>query len=335
MKGADILADHNLQSTFQFQKCSNRAIVSLTILKLRDNIVEKVGFIGLGNMGLPMARNLLDAGYEVRGYDVGDAARSAAENAGIRVSVDTASAVADSAITITMLPNGEIAKAVVAEALPHMPQDSLLIDCSTIDVGSAREIHDAASHNKTLCLDAPVSGGVAGADAGSLTFMAGGTSKAFDRAKPLLACMGQKTVHCGDGGAGQAAKMCNNMLLAISMIGTCEAFALAEKVGLDRQRLFDVMSTSSGSCWSVNNYCPVPQVGPKTPADDHYKPGFAASLMLKDLKLAMQASDEVGADTYMGEQAMQLYATMNDLGHGESDFSGIINFLSEISDKRG
>ena len=296
--------------------------------------MEKVGFIGLGNMGLPMAKNLIDAGYEVHGYDTGDAARAAAESAGIQIFADTASAVADSVVAITMLPNGTIAKAVVAEALAHMPEDSLLIDCSTIDVGSAREIHDAASRKNTLCLDAPVSGGVAGAEAGSLTFMAGGTSKAFDRAKPLLDCMGQKTVHCGDGGAGQAAKMCNNMLLAISMIGTCEAFALAEKVGLDRQRLFDVISTSSGSCWSVNNYCPVPDVGPKTPADNHYKPGFAASLMLKDLKLAMQASDEVNADTLMGEHAMRLYATMNNLGHGESDFSGIINLLSEIGGKR-
>ena len=296
--------------------------------------MDKIGFIGLGNMGLPMAKNLIGAGYEVHGYDAGDAARSAAESAGIQVFADTASAVADSVVAITMLPNGAIAKAVVAEALAHLPQNSLLIDCSTIDVGSAREIHDAASNKNTLCLDAPVSGGVAGAEAGSLTFMAGGTSEAFDRAKPLLDCMGQKSVHCGDGGAGQAAKMCNNMLLAISMIGTCEAFALAEKVGLDKQRLFDVMSTSSGSCWSVNNYCPVPEVGPKTPADNNFKPGFAASLMLKDLKLAMQASDDVGANTFMGEQAMQLYETMNDLGHGESDFSGIINLLSAINGKR-
>ena len=296
--------------------------------------MDKIGFIGLGNMGMPMAKNLISAGYEVHGYDAGDAARSTAQSVGIKVFADTASAVADSVVAITMLPNGAIAKAVVAEALAHLPQDSLLIDCSTIDVGSAREIHDAASKKNTLCLDAPVSGGVAGAEAGSLTFMAGGTSEAFNRAKPLLDCMGQKTVHCGDGGAGQAAKMCNNMLLAISMIGTCEAFALAEKVGLDKQRLFDVISTSSGSCWSVNNYCPVPEIGPKTPADNDYKPGFAASLMLKDLKLAMQASDDVGAVTLMGEQAMRLYETMNDLGHGESDFSGIINLLSAISGKR-
>lgn len=292
--------------------------------------MEKIAFIGLGNMGLPMAINLQKSGYQITGFDVVDVARQTAESAGIAVSADSNTAVQGCDAAILMLPNGEIALNVANTVLANMPAGSLLIDCSTIDVKTARVIHDeAAKHNKR-CLDAPVSGGVVGAENGTLTFMVGGASAAFDAGKPLLDIMGGKAVHCGDGGAGQAAKICNNMLLAVSMIGTCEAFALAEKLGLDQNRLFDVVSTSSGSCWSVNTYCPVPNVGPETPADKNYKPGFAVALMLKDLKLAMEAAKGVDANTHMGEQATQLYNRMSELGCDDDDFSSVIQQLDAL-----
>ena len=293
--------------------------------------MSTVAFIGLGNMGLPMANNLQEEGYEVLGFDLIEGARNAAEKSGISVTADSKSAVEKSSVTVTMLPNGEIAKSVANEILDFMPDGSLLIDCSTIDVGSARSTHDAAQQSGKMSLDAPVSGGVVGAEAGTLTFMVGGSKAAYDMGLPLLDIMGQKAVHCGDGGTGQAAKICNNMLLAISMIGTCEAFALAEKLNLDQDRLFDVMSTSSGSCWSVNTYCPIPGVGPSSPADNDYKPGFAAALMLKDLNLAMEASSDCGANTLMGSEATRHYQRMNDLGFGGDDFSAVINRLAELS----
>jgi 3-hydroxyisobutyrate dehydrogenase len=292
--------------------------------------MSTVAFIGLGNMGLPMAVNLQKAGYQVTGYDVVASARSAAVEAGLSISYDALSAVRDSAVTVTMLPDGAIAQRVAADVLDAMPDDSLLIDCSTIDVKTARMIHDAAKKAGKHSLDAPVSGGVVGAEAGTLTFMAGGTADAYARSQPLLDVMGQKAVHCGDGGAGQAAKICNNMLLAISMIGTCEAFSLAEKLNLDQHRLFDVISTSSGSCWSVNTYCPVPDVGPASPADNGYQPGFAAALMLKDLNLAMAAAADADASTPMGTLATNLYQSLNALGHGGDDFSAIINRLADL-----
>lgn len=282
----------------------------------------KIGFIGLGNMGAPMAANLLKAGHEVTGFDVAGVTVEGAAKAG-----SAAEAATGQDAVITMLPNGEILRSVYAEIVPAGAKGSVFIDCSTVDVDSAKAAHDLASANGLLSVDAPVSGGVGGAAAGTLTFMAGGSDEAFGRAAPLFEIMGQKAVHCGEAGAGQSAKICNNMLLGISMIGTCEAFALAEKLGLSAQSLFDVVSTSSGSCWSVNTYCPVPGVGPKSPADNGYKPGFAAELMLKDLKLSQQAAGSVSAQTPMGARATELYdAFVAGEGKGR-DFSAMIEKL--------
>ncbi len=245
--------------------------------------MANIGFIGLGNMGLPMATNLVKAGHKVTGFDTVPAAVEKANAAGIAVTSSAAEAAKGRDFVITMLPSGPIVLSVFAEIVPAAAKGSLIIDSSTIDVASARKAHEMAAKAGLACLDAPVSGGVGGATAATLTFMVGGSKEAFDKAKPVLELMGKRLVHCGDGGDGQAAKICNNMLLGISMIGACEAFALADKLGLSKQALFDVVSTSSGSCWSVNTYCPVPGVGPKSPADNDYKPGFAAALMLKDL----------------------------------------------------
>lgn len=292
--------------------------------------MAKIGFIGLGNMGLPMAINLVKAGHDVTGFDLSPVAKEAGSKAGLSIASEMVAAATDAEIVISMLPNGAIAKSVVQEILPEMVSGSLLIDCSTIDVSSAREIHALAEKSNKLCLDAPVSGGVGGATAGTLTFMVGGSDEAFAKASNAFDIMGQKAVLCGEGGSGQGAKICNNMLLAISMIGAGEAFALAEKLGLDQAKLFDVVSTSSGSCWSVNSYCPVPNVGPKSPADNDYAPGFAASLMLKDLGLAMEAAQDAGASTPLGKHASDIYKQMNELDHGDKDFSAVINLLSKL-----
>lgn len=292
--------------------------------------MAKIGFVGLGNMGFPMAKNLKNAGHDVLGFDVSDAARSAAQSEDMKVSDQLGAIAADADIVITMLPNGEISKSVASELLSQMPDASLLIDCSTIDVASAKTIHQMAADAGKLCLDAPVSGGVGGASGGTLTFMVGGSGDAFANGSAVLDVMGQKAVHCGEGGAGQSAKICNNMLLAISMIGTCEAFAMAEKLGLDQDKLFDIVSTSSGSCWSVNTYCPVPNVGPKSPSDSNYQPGFAASLMNKDLNLAMEAAKDADAQTPLGAHAASLYKAMVEQGHGDLDFSAMINLLGDM-----
>ncbi|SOE18894.1 3-hydroxyisobutyrate dehydrogenase [Hoeflea halophila] len=282
----------------------------------------KIGFIGLGNMGAPMAANLIKAGHEVTGFDVAGVTVEGAANAG-----SAAEAASGQDAVITMLPNGEILRSVYAEIVAAGSKGSVFIDCSTVDVDSARAAHELAAANGLLSVDAPVSGGVGGAAAGTLTFMAGGSDEAFSRAAPLFEIMGQKAVHCGAAGAGQSAKICNNMLLGISMIGACEAFALAEKLGLSAQSLFDVVSTSSGSCWSVNTYCPVPGVGPQSPADNGYKPGFAAELMLKDLKLSQQAAESVSAQTPMGARATELYDGFV-AGEGKGrDFSAMIEKL--------
>lgn len=294
--------------------------------------MASIGFIGLGNMGLPMASNLQNAGYEVAAFDVFDSAQETARSTGLKLATSNADTALNAETVVLMLPNGKIAIDVAEEILPKMTPTSLLIDCSTIDVTSAHELHRLATEADILCLDAPVSGGVGGAAAGSLTFMVGGTDDAFTKGQPLFDIMGQKAVHCGDGGSGQAAKICNNMLLGISMIGTCEAFALAEKLGLSQSALFDVVSTSSGSCWSVNTYCPVPGIGPKSPADNEYKPGFAAALMLKDLNLAQQAASGTNAATPLGSHAKNLYQQMVDAGLGETDFSGMIEFLTNAKD---
>lgn len=291
--------------------------------------MAKISFIGLGNMGLPMAQNLAKAGHEVTGFDALPAARDAAAEAGLAIGESNAQVAEVAEIVILMLPNGQIVKAVAEEVLSALPKGSLLIDCSTIDVSSAKDLHEMANSAGVLSLDAPVSGGVGGAAGGTLTFMVGGSQDAFEVGAPYFEIMGQKAVHCGNGGSGQSAKICNNMMLGISMIATCEAFAMAEKLGLSQSALFDVVSTSSGSCWSVNTYCPVPGVGPQSPADNDYKAGFAAALMLKDMDLSQQAAGSVDAATPLGEHATQLYKQMVDEGQGGADFSAIIHHLNK------
>ncbi len=262
----------------------------------------KIGFIGLGNMGNPMAVNLVAAGHDVAGFDTAQISIP-----GVELVESGANAASGVEIVITMLPNGQILRAVADEIIPAMSPGSVWIDCSTVDVDSARAVADQAAAADVLAVDAPVSGGIGGAAAGTLTFMAGGSDTAFEKAKPLFDIMGQKAVHCGESGAGQAAKICNNMILGVTMIATCEAFALADKLGLDRQKMFDVVSTSSGYSWTMNAYCPAPGVGPTSPADNDYLPGFAAELMLKDLRLSQQAAESSDADTPMGQVATAIY----------------------------
>jgi 3-hydroxyisobutyrate dehydrogenase len=286
-----------------------------------------VAFIGLGNMGLPMAMNLLKAGHAVTAFDAMPAALETATRAGLPAAKSVADAVAGAAFIVTMLPNGPIVLSVFEQILSAARKGALVIDCSTIDVASARRLHQMAETAGLLSLDAPVSGGTTGAGAATLTFMAGGTREAFDKGAVVLKSMGSKLVHCGPGGSGQAAKICNNMLLAVSMIGACEAFALAEKLDLSPQAAFDVISTSSGSCWSVNTYCPVPGVGPMSPADNNFKPGFTADLMAKDLRLARQAASETGQVTPLGAHALQLYEAFLQEGGAGRDFSAIIEYL--------
>ncbi len=279
----------------------------------------KIGFIGLGNMGAPMAANLIAAGHDVTGFDL-----APYDIAGIAKAATAAEAASGRDAVITMLPNGAILTAVTAEIVPAAAPGTCLIDCSTVDVAASRAAHDAAAAAGLLSVDAPVSGGIGGAAAGTLTFMCGGSDASFAKAAPLFEIMGQKAVHCGAGGAGQAAKICNNMILGATMVATCEAFALADKLGLDRGKMFDVVSTSSGYSWSMNAYCPAPGIGPKSPADNGYKPGFAAELMLKDLRLSQQAAEEVNAATPMGARAMELYeAFVADGGQG-MDFSAML-----------
>ncbi|MEM8787967.1 MAG: 3-hydroxyisobutyrate dehydrogenase [Pseudomonadota bacterium] len=281
-----------------------------------------IGFIGLGNMGAPMARNLAAAGYAVTGFDVAGITVE-----GVASAKDAATAAGGRDLVITMLPDGAILRAVADQILPAMRAGATVADCSTVDVESARAVADRARAAGIGFVDAPVSGGIGGAEAGTLTFMAGGSAAAFDAAAPAFQVMGQKTVHCGDAGAGQAAKICNNMILGISMIGVCEAFAMAGKLGLEAERLFDVVSTSSGSCWSVNTYCPVPGIGPKSPADNDYRPGFAAELMLKDLRLAQAAARETGARTELGTFAMQIYEEFVEKGGKGKDFSSLYPYF--------
>lgn len=282
----------------------------------------RTGFIGLGNMGGPMAANLAKAGHEVHGFDRADVTIE-----GVTQVADAAAATRGMDAVITMLPDGRALTNVYEEIIAHGEAGALFLDCSTVDIDSARAAHGHAAAAGLLSVDAPVSGGIGGATAGTLTFMVGASTSALERATPLLDVMGKRIVHCGEGGAGQAAKICNNMLLGISMIGSCEAFALGEKLGLDPARLFEVLSTSSGSCWSVNTYCPVPDVGPDSPADHGYAPGFAAELMLKDLGLSQTAARQVGASTPMGETALQLYERFVDEGGAGKDFSAMLTTL--------
>jgi 3-hydroxyisobutyrate dehydrogenase len=290
-----------------------------------------IGFLGLGNMGRPMALNLVKAGHMVIGFDLAPAACDAAKADGLPIAADGAGAVRDADIVITMLPAGKHVVSAYSGAmnlLGNARPGTLFIDCSTIDIVSARAASASATAKGMLSLDAPVSGGVGGAAGATLTFMVGGADEAFARARPILEAMGKKIVHCGGAGNGQAAKICNNMILGISMVAVSEGFVLARKLGLSEQALFDVASTSSGQCWSLNTYCPVPGPMPTSPANRGYQPGFAANLMLKDLKLSQEAAQGSGAVTPLGAAAAQLFELFAAQGHGGLDFSAIVTFLN-------
>ncbi|KFC75470.1 3-hydroxyisobutyrate dehydrogenase [Bosea sp. LC85] len=289
--------------------------------------MTSIAFIGLGNMGGPMAANLVKAGHEVSAFDLVQASKEAAAELGVHIAGSAREAVANAEIIVTMLPAGKHVLTVWADILPAVKPGALIIDSSTIDVESARKAHALATERGCLSLDAPVSGGVGGAKGATLTFMVGGPKEAFEKGDPILSAMGRRVVHCGPAGNGQAAKICNNMILGISMIGVSEAFVLAEKLGLSHQALFDVASTSSGQCWSLTTYCPVPGPVPTSPANNDYKPGFASALMLKDLKLAQEAAQAAGASTPLGAAAAQLFGLHNAWGEGGSDFSAIIHLL--------
>jgi 3-hydroxyisobutyrate dehydrogenase len=295
--------------------------------------MTSIAFIGLGNMGGPMAANLVKADHTVHGFDLVPASRDAAKVDGVLIAAKVTEAVKDAQVVITMLPAGKHVLSVWSEIIPSVARGALMIDCSTIDVESARKSHALAAAQQLPSIDAPVSGGTGGAKGATLTFMAGGDATAFAAAKPILEAMGKKVVHCGEAGAGQAAKICNNMILGISMIGVCEAFSLAEKLGLSHQALFDVASTSSGQCWSLTTYCPVPGPVPTSPANNEYKPGFAAALMLKDLRLSQEAAKAAGAVTPLGAHAESVYETFEKSGHGGVDFSGIIHQIRHLAGK--
>ncbi|MCC7048972.1 MAG: 3-hydroxyisobutyrate dehydrogenase [Alphaproteobacteria bacterium] len=289
-----------------------------------------IGFIGLGNMGGPMARNLLKGGHQLKAFDLSPAALDAAAKAGASLARTLGEAAKGVEIVVSMLPAGQHVRqvytgkdGVLASAAPG----TLLIDCSTIDVDSARAVAADAKAKGLAMLDAPVSGGTGGAEAGTLTFMVGGEAEAFARAEPVLKLMGKTIVHAGLSGAGQAAKICNNMILGISMIAVGEAFVLAEKLGLDKQKLFDISSKSSGQCWSMTTYCPVPGPVPTSPANRDYRPGFTADMMLKDLRLSQQAAQGAGVSTPLGAAAAALYGLFAAAGHGPVDFSGIIRMI--------
>jgi 3-hydroxyisobutyrate dehydrogenase len=286
----------------------------------------KIGFIGLGNMGAPMARNLVAAGHDVTGFD------TAARPEGLKLAHSAVEAAMGAEVVILMLPDGAIVRQVAGAVIDGMGRGAVLLDCSTIDVASARAVADLARSHGLGAVDAPVSGGIGGAQAGTLTFMAGGAAADFATVEPLFDVMGARAVHCGAAGTGQAAKICNNMILGATMIATCESIALADKLGLGRQELFDVVSTSSGQSWSLTTYCPAPGIGPRSPADTGYRPGFAAELMLKDLRLAMAAADQVAADTPMGARAAEIYAQFVEAEGGTGrDFSAILQQFEKRS----
>ena len=292
--------------------------------------MARIGFIGLGNMGLPMAQNLIKAGHQVEGVDVGNAATDRLRAVGGAVAATPKIAAARADVVITMLPAGPHVRAVYLGpngVIENANAGTLLIDCSTIDVATARDVAAAAEARGLVMLDAPVSGGITGAAAATLTFMVGGSELAFDRALPILQHMGKAIVHAGGAGNGQAAKICNNMILGVSMIAVSEAFVLAEKLGLDKQKLFDIASKSSGQCWSMTNYCPVPGLVPTSPANRDYQAGFTAAMMLKDLNLAQEAAKAAGAKTPMGAEAAALYGRYVDSGEAARDFSGIVRLI--------
>jgi 3-hydroxyisobutyrate dehydrogenase len=290
--------------------------------------MAKIAFIGLGHMGGGMAPNLAKAGHEVRAFDLSEEALNAAVDAGCARAGSTAEACGEVQVVITMLPAAKhVLDVYRSEVFGNAPTSALLIDCSTIDVGSARTIEEEAQAKGYEMVDAPVSGGIAAAAGGTLAFMVGGSNEAFARAKPIIEPMAKAVIHAGGPGAGQAAKICNNMILGATMVVTCEAFVLAQKLGLDAQVFFDISSQASGQSWSMTTYCPVPGVGPKTPADNDYDGGFAAALMLKDLKLALEAAEQVGVEVEMGEEAEEEYEKFVEAGGGNKDFSGIIKMI--------
>lgn len=292
--------------------------------------MTKIAFIGLGNMGGPMAANLAKAGHEVRAFDLSADARKKAVEAGCIDAPSLKEAIGGAEAVVSMLPASKHVRAVYegeGGVFELAGDNAFFIDCSTIDVPAARAVGEAASKAGYAMVDAPVSGGVAAAEGGTLTFMVGGPKEGFDRAKPILDVMGKAVIHAGEAGTGQVAKICNNMLLGISMIGTCEAFALAKKLGMDPQRFFEISSQASGQCWSMTSYCPEPGPVPAAPSNRDYKPGFAVAMMLKDLKLAQEAAAGAGASTPMGAQAEALYAMLDGLGAGDRDFSGVMKMI--------
>jgi 3-hydroxyisobutyrate dehydrogenase len=289
--------------------------------------MASIAFIGLGNMGGPMAANLVKGGHKVIAFDLVAASRDQAKADGADIADSSVAAVKGAEVVITMLPAGKHVLSVWHEVVPAMANGALIIDCSTIDVESAKQAHSLASKHGVGSIDAPVSGGTGGAKAATLTFMCGGDEKSFAAAKPVLEKMGKKIVHCGGAGAGQAAKICNNMVLGVSMLGVCEAFGLAEKLGLAPERFFEIASQSSGQCWSLTTYCPWPGPVPTAPSNRGYEGGFLTALMLKDLELAQEAAAKSGATTPLGAQAEALYALFDRLGYGRKDFSAVLQLL--------
>ena len=292
----------------------------------------KIGFIGLGNMGAPMVKRLVASGHDITGYDVMESAMAALSEVKMSFSKDILTAAREQDVVITMLPNGEALIKVVEAIIPVMPKGSCFIDCSTVDINTTRQVATLLKNAAIHVLDAPVSGGVGGAVAGTLTFMVGGSEDSFAIGNPLFKIMGKRVIHCGADGAGQAAKICNNMILGVTMIATCEAFALADDLALDRQKLFDVVSTSSGNSWSMSTYCPASGVGPESPSDNDYLPGFSASLMLKDLMLSQEAATIHGTPTRTGRLALELYQDFVKSSKGGAlDFSAILQSLTSRS----
>jgi len=290
--------------------------------------MSKIGFIGVGNMGGPMACNLVKAGHDVIAFDLSQSNLDVVADRGATIATSCSEAVRGADIVLTMLPAGTHVKDVYfSDVFDNASEGTLMIDCSTIDVSTSRAVHVAAAERGFLMLDAPVSGGVSGATAGTLTIMVGGTDAAYEQAEPILEIVSKNKIHCGASGAGQAAKMCNNMMLGIQMSSVAEAFILAESLGLDAQKLFDVSSTASGQCWSITNYCPVPGPVPTSPANNNYKPGFATALMLKDMNLALDAAKSAGVDVSVAKSAAKIYSSYSEAGGDGKDFSGIIEHI--------
>ena len=288
--------------------------------------MKKVGFVGLGNMGARMVTNLLKANYEVIGYDINEDFVKELLPKGLKKASDLNDISKDIDIIITMLPNGEIVEQVLDSIIDNLSPGKLIVDCSTIDVDKAKILHKRCEDRKLLFLDAPVSGGVGGAENGTLTFMVGGAEYAYKKMLPLFEVLGKKSLLCGPSGSGQATKACNNMLLATTMIGVGEAFNLGENLGLDLQKLYEILSTSTGSCWAINNYCPIKGVGPQSPADNNFEPGFSASLMFKDLSIALKAIQSTNTSAPFGTKAQENFGNMVNQKKGELDFSAITKF---------